>query len=83
MNGTWGNTGSPASMPKTYFLGIIFSWNIKLMPTNLAGSRWGRCDAGRILTIVFAVRSDAIRPITGWVADKQTAELFIKEWGQS
>ena len=47
--------------------------------------RWvavGRTRAGRILIIVFAVRNDAIRPITGWTADKETADLYFKEWGQ-
>jgi uncharacterized protein (DUF4415 family) len=45
MSGTWRNTESPASMPKTYFPGIIFSWNMKPKAANLAGSRWG--DARR------------------------------------
>jgi uncharacterized DUF497 family protein len=34
--------------------------------------RWlavGATRAGRILSIVFAVRREAIRPITGWTAD--------------
>jgi uncharacterized protein len=47
--------------------------------------RWiavGATRAGRILTIVFAIRNEAIRPITGWDADKETAELFLKEWGK-
>ena len=46
--------------------------------------RWiavGASRTGRILSIVFAIRSEAIRPITGWAADKQTAELFLGEWG--
>jgi uncharacterized DUF497 family protein len=41
--------------------------------------RWvavGITRAGRILNVVFAVRDDAVRPITGWVADKETADLF-------
>lgn len=46
--------------------------------------RWvavGATRAGRILNIVFAVRGEAVRPITGWAADKQTADLYVKEWG--
>lgn len=46
--------------------------------------RWlavGATRAGRILNIVFAVRSEAIRPITGWAADKETAALYLKQWG--
>jgi len=46
--------------------------------------RWvavGATRAGRILSIVFAVRGEAIRPITGWVADKETADLYTRELG--
>ncbi len=46
--------------------------------------RWiavGATRAGRILSIVFAVRGDAVRPITRWVSDKETAELYFREWG--
>jgi uncharacterized DUF497 family protein len=46
--------------------------------------RWvavGATRAGRILSVVFTVRGEAMRPITGWTADKQTADLFLKEWG--
>jgi uncharacterized DUF497 family protein len=46
--------------------------------------RWvavGATRAGRILVIVFAVRGEAIRPITGWTADKKTADLYVREWG--
>ena len=45
--------------------------------------RWvavGATRAGRVLNIVFAVRGEAMRPITGWDADKETADLYIKEW---
>jgi hypothetical protein len=31
---------------------------------------------------VFAVRGAAVRPITGWVADKETADLYVREWGR-
>ncbi len=47
--------------------------------------RWialGATRAGRVLNIVFAIRGEAMRPITGWVADKETADLYISEWGQ-
>ncbi|MGA8541572.1 MAG: BrnT family toxin [Terriglobales bacterium] len=46
--------------------------------------RWvavGATRTGRILSIVFAVRGEAIRPITGWAADKETADLYLKQWG--
>jgi len=47
--------------------------------------RWvavGTTRTGRILNIVFALRGDAIRPITGWNADKETATLYLEQWGQ-
>ncbi len=46
--------------------------------------RWiavGATRTGRILNIVFTVRGESIRPITGWVADKQTADLYLEQWG--
>jgi uncharacterized DUF497 family protein len=46
--------------------------------------RWiavGATRTGRILDIVFAVRGEAIRPITGWVADKETTALYLEQWG--
>jgi uncharacterized protein len=45
--------------------------------------RWiavGATRAGRILNLVFAIRGEAIRPITGCAADKETAGLYLK-WG--
>jgi len=45
--------------------------------------RWiavGASRTGRILSIVFAVRGEAIRPITGWSADKETAALYLEQW---
>jgi len=45
--------------------------------------RWiavGATRVGRLLVIVFAVRSEAIRPITGWAADKETTELYLRQW---
>ena len=53
--------------------------------TEGAEQRWiavGATRIGRILTIVFAVRDEAIRPITGWPADKVTAEIYLREWGK-
>lgn len=46
--------------------------------------RWvavGATRTSRILVIVFAVRGEAIRPITGWPADKKTSDLYVREWG--
>jgi uncharacterized DUF497 family protein len=46
--------------------------------------RWvavGATRSGRILNIVFAVRGEAVRPITGWTADKETADLYLEQWG--
>jgi len=47
--------------------------------------RWvavGATRGGRVLSVVFTIRDGAIRPITGWEADKETADLFAQEWGQ-
>jgi uncharacterized DUF497 family protein len=47
--------------------------------------RWvavGATRAGRILSIVFSVRGGALRPITGWASDKETAEMYLREWGK-
>jgi len=47
--------------------------------------RWiavGAARTGRILTIVFTIRGEALRPITGWIADKSTAALYFEAWGQ-
>ncbi len=52
--------------------------------TEAGEPRWvavGATRLGRILNIVFAVRGETIRPITGWAADKETAEILMKEWG--
>jgi uncharacterized DUF497 family protein len=46
--------------------------------------RWvavGATRTGRILNIVFAIRGEAIRPITGWPADKETVALYFKPSG--
>jgi len=47
--------------------------------------RWvavGVTRTGRILEIVFAVRRGAMRPITGWEAGKEIADLYVKERGR-
>lgn len=46
--------------------------------------RWiavGVTRTGRILVIVFAVWDDAVRPITGWLADREIADQYLKDWG--
>jgi uncharacterized DUF497 family protein len=66
----------------------VLCGNHILLEFQMEGSeqRWiavGATRVGRILSIVFAVRGEAMRPITGWIADKQTADLYIREWGQA
>jgi uncharacterized DUF497 family protein len=46
--------------------------------------RWtaaGVTNAMRVLVVVFTVRGDMIRPITGWNADRRTKEEFFSERG--
>ena len=64
----------------------VLSGNHILLEYQMEGGeqRWiavGSTRAGRILNIVFAVRGEVMRPITGWAADKETATLFFGEWG--
>jgi uncharacterized protein len=64
----------------------VLSGNHILLEYQVEGNerRWiaaGVTRAGRVLNIVFAVRDEAMRPITGWSADKETADLYLKEWG--
>ena len=64
----------------------VVSGNHILLEYQMEGSeqRWVAVVAtrtGRILDIVFAVRGEATRPITGWAADKATADLYLKQWG--
>ena len=43
--------------------------------------RWtvvGSTEALRILTIVFTIRGDSIRPITGWDADKKSIARYFE-----
>lgn len=64
----------------------VLSGNHILLEYQMDGDeqRWvavGATRAGRILNIVFAVRDEAVRPITGWAAEKETTELYLKQWG--
>jgi hypothetical protein len=46
--------------------------------------RWvavGSTRAGRVLNIVFTIRNGVVRPITGWIADKETTNLYVRQWG--
>jgi uncharacterized protein len=65
----------------------VLSGNHILMEYQVEGNeqRWvavGATRTGRILNIVFAVRDETMRPITGWAADKETADLYVKQWGR-
>jgi uncharacterized DUF497 family protein len=64
----------------------VLSGNYILLEYQIEGNeqRWvavGATRDGRIWDIVFAVRGEAMRPITGWTADKETADLYLKQWG--
>ena len=64
----------------------VLSGNHILLEYQMEGNeqRWvavGATPTGRILAIVFTVRGEAIRPITGWTADKETAALYLEQWG--
>jgi uncharacterized DUF497 family protein len=64
----------------------VLSGDHFLFEDQLVGDeqRWmavGATRTGRILSIVFTVRGEAIRPIMGWMADKSTADLYSSEWG--
>lgn len=64
----------------------VLSGNHLLLEYQVEGNeqRWiavGATRTGRILEIVFAVRHEAMRPITGWDADKEIADLYFKQWG--
>jgi len=46
--------------------------------------RWsavGATNCLRVLVIVFTVRGERIRPITGWVADRRTREEYFRKKG--
>jgi uncharacterized DUF497 family protein len=65
----------------------VLSGNHVLVEYQTEGTeqRWvavGTTRMGRIINIVFAVRSDAMRPITGWDADKATIDFYVQQWGQ-
>jgi uncharacterized DUF497 family protein len=64
----------------------ILTGNHILLEYQMEGDeqRWvavGATRTGRMLNIVFAVRRETIRPITGWIADKETVALYLKQWG--
>jgi uncharacterized DUF497 family protein len=64
----------------------VLAGNHLLLEYQMEGNeqRWvavGATRAGRVLSVVFTVRGEPMRPITGWTADKQTAHLYLKEWG--
>jgi uncharacterized DUF497 family protein len=64
----------------------ILTGNHILLEYQMEGNeqRWvavGSTRTGRIMNIVFAVRREAIRPITGWIADKETVALYLEQWG--
>jgi len=64
----------------------IVTGNHILLEYQMEGNeqRWvavGATRTGRILNIVFALRREAIRPITGWIADKETVALYLEQWG--
>jgi uncharacterized DUF497 family protein len=64
----------------------VLAGNHVLLDYQVEGDeqRWlavGATRAGRILIIVFALRNDAVRPITGWAADQSTIDLYLKQWG--
>jgi uncharacterized DUF497 family protein len=64
----------------------VLTGNHILLEYQMEGNeqRWvavGATRAGRVLNIVFAVRREAIRPITGWIADKETVALYLEPWG--
>jgi uncharacterized DUF497 family protein len=64
----------------------VLSGNHILLEYQMEGNeqRWvavGATRTGRKLDIVFAVRGEAMRPITGWAADKEAADLYLEQWG--
>lgn len=64
----------------------VLTGNHILLEYQMEGNeqRWlavGMTRSGRILNIVFALRRGAIRPITGWTADKETVALYLEQWG--
>jgi uncharacterized DUF497 family protein len=65
----------------------VLSGNHILLEYQTEGDeqRWvavGATRAGRIINIVFSLRGEAMRPITGWDADKATVDLFAQQWRQ-
>jgi uncharacterized DUF497 family protein len=67
--------------PRTFCPEIISFWEYQMEGNEQRWIAVGATRAGQILNIVFAVRAEAIRPITGWAADNETAALYLEEWG--
>ena len=67
---------------KTCCLEITSFWNTRWKGNEQRWIAVGASRTGRILNIVFAVRDEAVRPVTGWVADKETARVYLEEWGR-
>ena len=64
----------------------VLRGNHILLEYQVEGSeqRWialGATRTGRILNIVFAIRGETVRPITGWAADRATIKLYFEQWG--
>ena len=62
----------------------VLSGNHILLEYQTEGDelRWvavGSTRTGRIIQIVFAVRGEAMRPITGWEADKATSDMYAQQ----
>jgi uncharacterized DUF497 family protein len=62
----------------------VLAGNHILLEFQMEGNelRWVAACAtrtGRILVIVFTMRNQAMRPITGWQADKRTANLYVSQ----
>ena len=66
---------------KKSYQGTTFFWRTRWVGDEQRWIAVGSTFAGRILIVVFAVRNEAMRPITGWAADKETTALYFREWG--
>ena len=82
MNNTWQNTVSAAPTRKTCWAEVISLWSIKWKVTSIAGLQSALLVLAALINIVFTQRGVTIRPITGWVADEATVDLYFKQWGQ-
>ena len=64
----------------------VIAGNHILVEYQMDGNEQRRIAVGatrtrRILDFVFAIRGEAIRPITDWIADDETAALYLEQWG--